>query len=231
VSSLLIVEDDPLISGFVDRGLRAAGFSTHVTDDGDYALHLALNDGFDLVVLDMGLRGMDGLDVLRELRRQGRRVPVLVLTGRPERDVVQCLEAGADDYMQKPFRIDELLARVRTRLREAGTREETVLTAAGVTLDLRSRKANVDGRDVELTAREFALLEALMRRPGQVMSRAQLLSSVWGYFHDPTTNLVNVYVHTLRGKLGPDVIETVRGFGYRVAAQGSRPTSPSGGVA
>jgi DNA-binding response OmpR family regulator len=221
VSSLLIAEDDPLISSFVEDGLRAAGFSTFVTDDGEHALQLALTDGFDLLVLDMGLPRRDGLLVLRELRSRGRRLPVLVLTGRAERDVVQCLDAGADDYMQKPFRLEELLARIRTRLRTAGTEEAHVLAAGGIRLDVRTRRATIDGRTVDLTAREFMLLEALMRRPDQVLSRAQLLSSVWGYFHDPTTNLVNVYVASIRRKLGPDAIETVRGFGYRVRGGGT----------
>lgn len=217
MSSILVAEDDPLISSFVERGLRAAGFSPHVTDDGERALQLGLTDAFDLMVLDMGLPRRDGLLVLRELRARGRRMPVVVLTGRPERDVVQCLEAGADDYMQKPFHVDELLARVRTRLRGQGVEEARVLEVGPVRLDLMTRRASVAGRTVELTAREFALLETLLRHPGQVLSRSQLLSSVWGYFHDPTTNLVNVYIASLRRKLGAEVIETVRGFGYRIA--------------
>jgi DNA-binding response OmpR family regulator len=169
----------------------------------------------------MGLPRRDGLLVLRELRSRGRRLPVLVLTGRPERDVVECLDAGADDYMQKPFRLEELLARIRTRLRTAGTEEAHVLAAGEIRLDVRTRRATIDDRTVDLTAREFMLLEALMRRPDQVLSRAQLLSSVWGYFHDPTTNLVNVYVASIRRKLGADAIETVRGFGYRVRGGGT----------
>lgn len=218
MSSILIAEDDHLISSFVERSLRSAGFAAHVTDDGERALQLGLTDAFDLMILDMGLPRRDGLLVLAELRARGRRLPVLVLTGRAERDVVQCLEAGADDYMQKPFHIDELLARVRTRLRGTGVEEAHVLEAGGIRLDLRTRRASVDGRTVDLTTREFALLETLMRHAGQVLSRAQLLSSVWGYFHDPTTNLVNVYIASLRRKLGADAIETVRGFGYQIRA-------------
>jgi DNA-binding response OmpR family regulator len=146
-------------------------------------------------------------------------MPVLVLTGRGERDVVACLEAGADDYMRKPFHFDELLARVRTRLRPAGTEQRHVLSAGDVRLDLKTRRAIVHDRAVELTAREFALLEMFLRHADQVLSREQLLSNVWGYSFDPTTNLVNAYVLSLRKKLGADVIETVRGAGYRLRAK------------
>jgi DNA-binding response OmpR family regulator len=168
------------------------------------------------LILDMGLPEQDGLHVLQELRSRGKHLPVLVLTGRPERDVVTCLDAGADDYMRKPFHFEELLARVRTRLRRAGTEEAQVLSAGEVRLDLRTRRATVRGRTVDLTAREFSLLETFLRHADQVLSRDQLLSHVWGYFFDPTTNLVNVYVNSLRKKLGADIIETVRGVGYRL---------------
>jgi DNA-binding response OmpR family regulator len=171
---------------------------------------------FDLLILDMGLPEREGLHVLQELRARGKRLPILVLTGRPERDVVTCLQAGADDYMRKPFVFEELLARVRARLRDRGTEESTILRAGDVRLDLRTRRATVKGRTVALTAREFSLLETLLRHADQVLSREQLLSHVWGYFFDPTSNLVNVYVNTLRKKLGASVIETVRGVGYRV---------------
>jgi DNA-binding response OmpR family regulator len=141
---------------------------------------------------------------------------VLVLTGRRDRDVVMLLESGADDYMPKPFRFDELLARVRTRLRTAGTEQPHTLTVGEVQLDLRSRRATIGDTTVELTAREFSLLETFMRHPGQVLTREQILSHVWGYFFDPQTNLVNVYVGALRKKLGDGTIETVRGAGYRL---------------
>jgi DNA-binding response OmpR family regulator len=146
-----------------------------------------------------------------------------VLTGRRERDAVTCLEAGADDYMMKPFHFDELLARVRTRLRSTGTEETHVLSAGGVRLDLITRRVTVGGQPVKLTSREFALLETFLRHADQVLSREQLLSHVWGYFFDPSTNLVNVYVNNLRKKLGAEIIETVRGAGYRLptAAQDS----------
>jgi DNA-binding response OmpR family regulator len=216
VARILIAEDDPHISSFVDKGLRASGFTTFVADDGERAQSLWMSEEFDLVILDMGLPGREGLRVLQELRARGNRTPVLVLTGRSDRDVVACLEAGADDYMRKPFHFDELLARVRTRLRTAGTEEQHVLTAGDIRLDLMTRRATVCDRTVDLTAREFSLLETLLRHADQVLSREQLLSQVWGYFFDPGTNLVNVYVNALRKKLGPDSIETVRGVGYRL---------------
>jgi DNA-binding response OmpR family regulator len=216
VARILIAEDDPHIASFVDKGLRASGFTTFVADDGERAQNLWASDEFDLVILDMGLPGREGLRVLQELRARGNRTPVLVLTGRSDRDVVACLEAGADDYMRKPFHFDELLARVRTRLRTSGTEEQHVLSAGDVRLDLMTRRATVGDRTVDLTAREFSLLETLLRHADQVLSREQLLSQVWGYFFDPGTNLVNVYVNALRKKLGPDTIETVRGVGYRL---------------
>jgi DNA-binding response OmpR family regulator len=218
MTRILIAEDDPLIGSFLEKGLRAHGYSTLLADDGESARDLGVSDEFDLMILDMGLPEKEGLEVLRDLRARGKRLPILVLTGRSERDVVTCLEAGADDYMRKPFLFEELLARVRTRLRTRGAAEMTVLSAGRVQLDLRTRRAMVDDRTVDLTAREFSLLETLLRHVDQVLSREQLLSHVWGYFFDPTSNLVNVYVNSLRKKLGADVIETVRGAGYRLRA-------------
>jgi two-component system, OmpR family, response regulator len=216
VARILIAEDDPLIASFLEKGLRANGFSTFLADDGEKAQSLSLTDEFDLLILDMGLPEREGFHVLQELRARGKTLPVLVLTGRRERDAVMCLEAGADDYMTKPFHFEELLARVRTRLRRAGTVQPQALSAGEVRLDLKTRRASVGERTVDLTAREFVLLEAFLRHAGQVLSREQLLSQVWGYSFDSTTNLVNVYVGSLRKKLGGDVIETVRGFGYRL---------------
>jgi DNA-binding response OmpR family regulator len=218
MARILIAEDDPLIGSFLEKGFRAHGFSTLVADDGERAQHLSLTEEFDLLILDMGLPERDGFHVLQELRSRGKTLPVLVLTGRSERDVVACLEAGADDYMRKPFHFEELLARVRTRLRSRGTEEPNVLSAGEVRLDLRTRRATVRERTVNLTSREFMLLETLLRHPDQVLSREQLLSHVWGYFFDPATNLVNVYISSLRKKLGADIIESVRGVGYRLRA-------------
>ena len=216
MTRILIAEDDPLIGSFLEKGFRANGFTTFLTGDGEQAQALGLSDEFDLLLLDMGLNSRDGFHVLQELRSRGKTLPILVLTGRRERDVVMCLEGGADDYMTKPFHFDELLARVKTRLRTTGTQEAEVLSAGVMRLDLRTRRATVGEKTVDLTAREFALLETLIRHADNVLSREQLLSHVWGYSFDPTTNLVNVYVNSLRKKLGPDVIETVRGVGYRL---------------
>ena len=218
MSRVLIVEDEQRFASFLEKGLRANGFSTFLADNGEKAQSLGLTGEFDLLILDMGLPQREGFHVLQELRSRGKTLPVLVLTGRSERDVVMCLEAGADDYMRKPFEFEELLARVRTRLRVTGTAEPNVLRAGELRLDLRSRRATVGDRTVDLTAREFALLETLLRHAGQVLSREQLLSHVWGYSFDPGSNVVDVYVNSLRKKLSGDIIETVRGAGYRLRA-------------
>ena len=215
MARILIAEDDSLVAAFVEKGLRESGYSTFLVDDGEQAQHLAFTDEFDLLILDMGLPGREGFHVLQELRARGNKIPILVLTGRSERDVVSVLEAGADDYMQKPFHFDELLARVKTRLRSSGTQETDVLSAGEVRLDLKTRRATIGEKVVDLTAREFALLETLIRHADSVLSREQLLSHVWGYSFDPGTNIVNVYVNSLRKKLGAHVIQTVRGIGYR----------------
>ncbi|RBY88966.1 DNA-binding response regulator [Blastococcus sp. TBT05-19] len=219
MSRVLIAEDEPRIAAFVEKGLRANGFTTTVVDDGLAALDRARSGAFDLVVLDIGLPVLDGFAVLRALRAERVPVPVIVLTARDSvQDTVAGLEGGADDYMAKPFRFEELLARVRLRLSGARAGEVTVLTAGGLSLDLRTRRAGVDGRVVDLSAREFALAETFLRHPGQVLAREQLLSQVWGYDFDPGSNVVDVYVRYLRKKLGASRIETVRGMGYRLIA-------------
>ena len=155
--------------------------------------------------------------MLRELRRRGEKMPVLILTARDDlSDKIEGLDAGAGDYVTKPFKLDELLARVRVQLREGSSAEPTVLEAGGVTLDVRTRKAMIDGEAVDLTAREFTMLETFMAHPGQVLSREQLLAQVWGYDYDPGSNVVEVYIRYLRRKLGDELIETVRGMGYRL---------------
>ena len=215
MSRILIAEDESRIASFLEKGLRANGFTTVVASEGPQALQLASSGEFDLLILDLGLPGIDGLDILSALRRQGQSLPVVILTARDSvRDTVAGLEGGADDYIAKPFRFEELLARVRLRLRDDPAEESTVLRAGRVSLDLRSRRATVDDRVVELTAREFSLLETFLRNADQVLSREQLLSNVWGYDFDPGSNVVDVYVRYLRRKLGEGVIETVRGMGY-----------------
>jgi two-component system, OmpR family, copper resistance phosphate regulon response regulator CusR len=217
VNRILIAEDEERIASFIEKGLRANGFTTSVAADGNRAIELARSGGFDLVILDLGLPGKDGSDVLRDLREWDRRTPVLILTARDNViDKVAGLEGGADDYVTKPFSFEELLARVRVRLRDERAPEATVLRAGGSSLDLRTRRLQAGGRAVELTAREFALAETFFRHPGQVLSREQLLSHVWGYDYDPGSNIVDVYVGYLRKKIGEDRIETVRGMGYRL---------------
>jgi DNA-binding response OmpR family regulator len=219
VNRILIAEDEPRLASFLEKGLRSNGFVTSVAEDGARASMMARDDEFDLLVLDLGLPGKDGTEVLRELRASGQRMPVIILTARDDvSDKVSGLEGGADDYVTKPFRFEELLARVRARLRDERTVERTVLKAGSIVLDLRTRRAATDGRTVDLTAREFTMLEVLIRHAGQVLSREQLLSHVWGYDYDPGSNVVDVYIGYLRRKLGSNSIETVRGMGYRLAA-------------
>ena len=220
MARILIAEDEPRIASFVEKGLRANGFTTIIVDDGPTAASVARDRDFDLVVLDLGLPGRDGLDVLSEVRRRGEHLPVVILTARDGIEpTVEGFELGADDYITKPFAFEELLARVRARLRDSADSEPTVLQVGDVRLDLRTRRAHVGERVVELTAREFALAETFLRHPDQVVSREQLLSHVWGYDFDPGSNVVEVYVRYLRKKLGEDVIETVRGMGYRLKLQ------------
>jgi DNA-binding response OmpR family regulator len=193
VNRILIAEDEPRLASFLEKGLRSNGFVTSVAEDGLKASRMARDDEFDLLVLDLGLPRKDGTEVLRELRASGQRMPVIILTARDDvSDKVGGLEGGADDYVTKPFRFEELLARVRARLRDERTVERTVLRAGKVVLDLRTRRASTDGRTVDLTAREFTMLEVLIRHAGQVLSREQLLSHVWGYDYDPGSNVVDV---------------------------------------
>lgn len=219
MSRILIVEDEPGIASFLEKGLRAEGFTTMVAEDGEAAASLARDEAFDLMILDLGLPGRDGRDVLGDVRRRGEKMPVIILTARGSvQDTVSGLEGGADDYVTKPFSFQEVLARVRVRLRDAPAADDTVLERGGISLDLRTRKVTVEGSEVDLSAREFSLAETLMRHPGQVLSREQLLSRVWGYDFDPGSNVVDVYVGYLRKKLGSNRIETVRGMGYRFVA-------------
>jgi DNA-binding response OmpR family regulator len=218
-SRILIAEDERNLVAFLEKGLRAAGYVTTAVNDGPTAIALARDEDFELMILDLGLPVLDGTEVLRTLRAQGRTLPILILSARDDvRDKVAGLQLGADDYLTKPFEFDELLARVQVRLRTAGTSAPTVLTVGELALDLRTRRAIVEGETIELSAREFALLELFLRHPDQVLSREQLLARVWGYDFDPGSNVVEVYVGYLRRKLGAAHIETVRGMGYRLRA-------------
>ncbi len=223
MNRILIAEDESRIFSFLAKGLQANGFvTTHATDAAE-ALQLASSDDFDLLILDLGLPGKDGLEVVRELRGRGERLPVLILTGRDDLDSkVTGFEIGADDYVTKPFRFEELLARVRARLRDRPSASSVPLVRqlscpSGVLqLDLDTRQVWLGDRQIELSIREFMLLEAFLRHPGQVLSRTQLLDRVWGYSHDPGSNVVDAHVRNLRKKLGKTAIETVRGVGYRL---------------
>ena len=214
---VLVVEDEERIQSFVRRGLTAAGYLVSSAASGYEALEMLRAGGIDLVLLDIGLPDVSGFDVLARMRADGSTVPVIVLTARDSaRDVASGLDGGADDYIPKPFTFDELLARIRARLRDRTRGVPTRLEHDGLVLDLLDRRAHVDGREMDLSAREFALAEEFLRNAGQVLSREQLLSRVWGYDFDPGSNVVDVYVRYLRSKLGPTRIETVRGAGYRL---------------
>ena len=216
MSHLMIVEDEERIASFLDKGLRANGFTTVVAPTGEEALAQLRSERFDLVILDIGLPGIDGYEVLHELRARDPAIQVVMLTARDEvDDTIHGLEGGADDYITKPFRFEELLARVHARLRGDRATTSTAIHAGDCVLDLRTRRMKVDGKEVELTAREFTLAETFFTHPGQVLSREQLLSRVWGFDYDPGSNVVDVYVGYLRRKLGSERIVTVRGMGYR----------------
>jgi len=212
-----VVEDEARIASFLVKGLGAAGYAVEHVLTGGEALVRARRGEFDLIVLDLGLPDLDGTEVLEQLRASGSRVPVIVLTARGEvSDRVHALDLGADDYIVKPFSFAEFLARIRARTRpQDAPGEAGELCGGDLRLDLRSRRATVGERTFDLTGREFVLLEAFLRHPGQVLSREQLLSQVWGYHFDPGSNVVDVYVRYLRQKLGDGFIHTVRGIGYR----------------
>ncbi len=224
MSHILVAEDEPRIASFLEKGLRARGYLTTCVGSGPEALDMALSGDFDLLILDLGLPGLDGAAVLKALRREDHRIPVIILTARDsERDTVSALEGGADDYVTKPFRFEELVARIRARLREDRAPELTVLSVNDATLDLIGRRLEVAGTSHDLTAREFGLAEMFFRHPGQVLSREQILSRIWGYDYEPESNVVEVYVRYLRLKLGADRISTVRGMGYRLEASVKAP--------
>lgn len=220
MNTILIVEDEERISSFIAKGLNTAGIASTSVADGVTGLDFARTGNFDLVILDIGLPGMDGFSVLDALRVERPDLPVIVLTARDSAtDTVAALEGGADDYMAKPFRFDELLARIRLRLRpHVDGRPEFHFESGDLVLDFRTHEARLAGQEVELSAREFTLLEMFARHRDQVLSRDQLRDEVWGAEVDPDSNVVDVYVGYLRKKLGSHLISTVRGVGFRLAA-------------
>ncbi len=223
---ILVVEDEAAIADFLERGLEAEGYGISVAGDGEEGERLALGGGFDLVILDRMLPKRDGMAVLATLRRARPALPVILLTAKGEiGDRVEGLDHGATDYIAKPFAFEELAARVRVCLRQPSGMEMTTLEAGGIKLDLIERRAERDGISVRLPGREAELLAYLMRRPGQICTREQILSSVWGYDHDPGTNVVQVYVGYLRRRLSrpgsPLPVETIRAAGYRLIETGA----------
>lgn len=218
---ILVVEDERTLAGFIEASLRADGYAVTVCHDGETAEVAAMTGDYALVLLDLTLPGKDGLEVLGTIRRRAPELPVIILTARTAVEQrVEGLDRGANDYVTKPFSFEELLARVRAQLRSPGQRESSVLEAAGLRMDLRTRRVERDGREVKLTAREFEVLAYLVRHPDQVLSREQILNAVWGFDFDPGTKVLEVYVGYLRRKLGADddsdPIETVRNVGYRL---------------
>ncbi|MBX7258059.1 MAG: response regulator transcription factor [Candidatus Hydrogenedentes bacterium] len=217
---VLIVEDEKQIAGFVKKGLEEQGFDIDVSHNGDEAYSLALERTYDVIVLDIMLPGRDGLSILKNLRAKKNAVPVILLTARTELDErLEGLNLGADDYLTKPFFVEELIARIHAVIRRASGERLTVLQSGDLNVNLITREVRRGDRDIRLTAREFNLLEYLMRSPGRVYSRTQILEHIWGYDFDPNTNLVDVHIQRLRKKISPEsaeaLIETVRGVGYR----------------
>ncbi|HUA49754.1 MAG TPA: response regulator transcription factor [Solirubrobacteraceae bacterium] len=218
---ILIVEDEARIRAFLARAFEAEGFGVDVVGDGELGLARALAGQYDLVILDLMLPGLSGLDALRELHREKSDLPVLILSARSDLPIkLQSFELGAVDYVAKPFSLDELLARARVQLRRSRVADEgTMIRVGTLVLDLARRQARVGDKVADLSDREFRLLHFLMQHVGQVVSRERLLAEVWGYDFDPRSNVVDVCVRRLRRRLGPDApIETVRNAGYRAAA-------------
>jgi len=218
---ILVVEDERKIALFVQKGLKECGFVVDMVHHGDEALAVILNNHFDAVVLDIMLPGRDGLSILRALRQKSNAVPVLILTARGEiSEKVEGLDLGADDYLAKPFSIDELAARLRALIRRKTGENLVRYRVQDLSLDVATRVAQRGTRRIDLTSREFGLLECLMRAPGRVFSRTQLCQQVWEYHFDPESNLVDVYIQRLRRKIDDGesnkLIQTVRGTGYRI---------------
>lgn len=232
MTRILIADDEPRIASFIAKGLTAAGYTTSSVEDGIRALDYGSSGEFDLLILDIGMPRMDGFAVLKALRAMGCTVPVIVLTAKDSLDdTLAALDGGADDYMTKPFRFEELLSRIRLRLRYAPGIQATPAPVSGdVSLDVDLRSAKVLGRTVPLSAREFAMARAFVENEGKVLTREQLLSRVWGYDFDGSSNVVDVYVGYLRNKLGPERFLAVRGAGYRFVAAPASPAPPPSGT-
>lgn len=218
---ILVVEDEKKIASFIRKGLEGAGFVVDVCHHGDEGFTLATTRPYDAIVLDIMLPGKDGLSILRNLRDRKMSVPVILLTARSElNERLDGLNLGADDYLTKPFFIEELIARLHAVMRRGAGVTQSILSLENLTVNLLTREVKRGERKIDLTAREFALLESLMRSPGRVLTRAQICEQVWDYNFDPGTNLVEVYVQRLRRKLDEGapvkLIETIRGVGYRM---------------
>lgn len=223
---ILVVEDEKQIANFVKKGLTEQGFLVETSDHGDDAMERMLDQPYDAIVLDIMLPGRDGLSILRQFRKKGHATPVILLTARSELDErIEGLNTGADDYLTKPFYVEELVARLHAVLRRSADEPMSLLQAGGISVNVLTREVKRNGAPVKLTTREFSLLEYLMRSPGRVLTRTQILEHVWGYDFDPSTNLVDVHIQRLRKKVSPEkenpVIETIRGVGYRVRKDGS----------
>lgn len=222
MSRILIIEDEDRIASFIKSGLESHGYQVDVVNDGIEALQWAKYSSPDLILLDIGLPGKSGIEILNELRGTGNNVPVIILTARDSvSDRVSGLELGANDYMSKPFAFEELLVRIRLRLKDSLSQSApslNELTVGDITLNFYDRTVLFQGKKIELSGREFALLELFMRNPNRVLSREQLLSNVWDLDFDPNSNVVDVYVRYLRQKLDEAVIQTVRGMGYKFKA-------------
>ena len=228
---ILVIEDDPRIVRFLERGLAASGHPVQSVSDGLQGALAALDASVELVILDLALPGLDGLDVLARIRADRPKLPVIVLTARDSLDSkVKALEGGADDYMLKPFAFEELRARILALTRRADQQQASQLQLGDLRVDLLAHRAWRGDRPIDLSSREFSLIVYLMRHPGQVLSREQILSAVWDYDFDPTSNVVDVYIRYLRRKIDkpatPSLIDTIRGAGYRFEPAPADPAAP-----